>query len=49
MNYHPKGRQWPERPLKRLLDDMTTGTETGHPGLNLRWNMMMMIISVNLL
>jgi hypothetical protein len=22
-------------PLKRLLDDMTAETETGHPGLNL--------------
>jgi hypothetical protein len=30
LNYHPKGR----RPLKRLLDNMTAETETGHPGLN---------------
>jgi hypothetical protein len=33
LNYHPKGRRLPGRPLKRLLDD-TTETETGHPGLN---------------
>jgi hypothetical protein len=33
LNYHPKGRQ-PGRTLKRLLDDMTANTETGHPGLN---------------
>jgi hypothetical protein len=25
---------FPQRPLKRLLDDMTAKTETGHPGLN---------------
>jgi hypothetical protein len=31
LNYDPKGRR---RPLKRLLDDMTAETETGHPGLN---------------
>jgi hypothetical protein len=35
LNYHPKGRQRPGRPLKRLLDDMTAETETGHLGLNL--------------
>jgi hypothetical protein len=29
-NYHPKGR----RPLKRLVDDMTAESETGHPDLN---------------
>jgi hypothetical protein len=23
VNYHPKGRRRPGRPLKRLLDDMT--------------------------
>jgi hypothetical protein len=34
LNYLPKGRRRPERPLKRLLDDMTTETETGHRGLN---------------
>jgi hypothetical protein len=34
LNYHPKGRRRPGRPLKRLLDDMTAETETGHPGLN---------------
>jgi hypothetical protein len=33
LNYHPKGRRRPGRPLKRLLDDMTAETETGHPGL----------------
>jgi hypothetical protein len=33
LNYHPKGRQ-PGRPHKRLLDDMTAETETGHPDLN---------------
>jgi hypothetical protein len=40
LNYHPKGRRRPGRPLKRLLDDMTAETETSHPG----WNMMMMIL-----
>jgi hypothetical protein len=35
LNYHPKRR----RLLKRLLDDMTAETETGHPGLNSWWNM----------
>jgi hypothetical protein len=34
LNYHPKGRRRPGRPLKRLLDDMTAETETGHPGPN---------------
>jgi hypothetical protein len=34
LNYHPKGRRRPRRPRKRLLDDMTAETETGHPGLN---------------
>jgi hypothetical protein len=34
LNYHPKGRRRPGRPLKRLLGDMTAETETGHPGLN---------------
>jgi hypothetical protein len=34
LNYHPKGRRGPERPRKRLLDDMTAETETGHRGLN---------------
>jgi hypothetical protein len=34
LNYHPKGRQRPGRPLKRLLDNMTAETETGYPGLN---------------
>jgi hypothetical protein len=29
------------RPLKRLLDDITDEAETGHPGLNSWWNMMM--------
>jgi hypothetical protein len=33
LNYHPKRRR-PGRPLKRLLDDVTAETETGHPGLN---------------
>jgi hypothetical protein len=41
LNYHPKGRRRPERPLKRLLDDMTAETETGHPGLNSWMDMMM--------
>jgi hypothetical protein len=36
-----KGRWWPGWPLKRLLDDMTAENETGHPGLNSWWNMMM--------
>jgi hypothetical protein len=34
LNYRPKGRRQPGRPLKRLLDDMTAETETGHPDLN---------------
>jgi hypothetical protein len=34
LNYQSKGRRRPGRPLKRLLDDMTAETETGHPGLN---------------
>jgi hypothetical protein len=35
LNYRPKGRRRPGRPLKkRLLDDMTAETETGHTGLN---------------
>jgi hypothetical protein len=45
LNYHPKGRRRPGRPLKRLLDDMTAETETCRPGLNSWWNMMMMIVS----
>jgi hypothetical protein len=44
LNYHPKGRRRPGRPLKRLLDDVTAETETGHPGLN-SWMDMMMIIT----
>jgi hypothetical protein len=36
LNYHPKGR-WPGWPLKRLLNDMTAKTKTGHPDLNLWW------------
>jgi hypothetical protein len=35
LNYHPKGRRRPGRPLKRLLDDTTAETKTDHPGLNL--------------
>jgi hypothetical protein len=46
VNYHPKGRRRPGRPRKRLLDDMTAETETGHPGLNSWWNMMLMMIIV---
>jgi hypothetical protein len=34
LNYHPKERRRPGRPLTRLLDDMTAETETGHPDLN---------------
>jgi hypothetical protein len=44
LNYHPKGRRRPGRPLKRLLDDVNVETETGHPSLNSRWNVMMMAI-----
>jgi hypothetical protein len=40
LNYHPKGRRRPGRPRKRLLDDMTAETETGHPDRNSSWNMM---------
>jgi hypothetical protein len=46
LNYHPKGRRRPGRSLKRLLDDMTAETETGHPGLNSWWNIMMMMITM---
>jgi hypothetical protein len=42
VNYHPKGRRRPGWQFKRLLDDMIADTETGHPGLNSWWNMMMM-------
>jgi hypothetical protein len=42
VNYHPKGRRQPGRPRKRLLDDMTAETETGHPGLD-SWCYMMMM------
>jgi hypothetical protein len=42
LNYYSKGRRRPGRPLKRLLDDMTAETETGHLGLNSWLNMMMM-------
>jgi hypothetical protein len=34
IKYHPKGKRQPGRPQKRLLDDMTAETETGHPGIN---------------
>jgi hypothetical protein len=34
LKYHPKGRQRPGRPLKRLLDDMNAEIETDHPVLN---------------
>jgi hypothetical protein len=34
LDYHPKGRQWPGRPLKKLLDDVNAETEKGHSGLN---------------
>jgi hypothetical protein len=47
-NYHPKGRRRPGRPLKRLLDDMTAETETGHPGLNSLSNMMMMMMMMTI-
>jgi hypothetical protein len=46
LNYHPKGRRRPGRPLKRLLDHTTAGTETGHLGLNSWRNMT--IITLNL-
>jgi hypothetical protein len=32
------------RPLKRVLDDMNDETETDKPGLNLWWNIMMMVV-----
>jgi hypothetical protein len=44
LNYHAKGRRRPGRPRKRLLDDITAETETGHPGLNSWWNMIMMMM-----
>jgi hypothetical protein len=43
LNYHPKVRRQPERPRKRLLDDMTAETETDHAGLNTLWNMIHII------
>jgi hypothetical protein len=33
IEYHPRGRRRPGRPLKRLLDGVQIGTETGHMGL----------------
>jgi hypothetical protein len=33
MEYHPRGRRRPGRPLKRLLDGVQIETETGHMGL----------------
>jgi hypothetical protein len=33
IEYHPRGRRRPGRPLKRLLDGVQTETETGHMGL----------------
>jgi hypothetical protein len=44
LKFHPKGRRWPGRPLKRLLDDVNAETEKGHPGLNSWWNMRVMIM-----
>jgi hypothetical protein len=46
LNYHPKWRQRPGRPLKRLLDNVTAETETVHPGLNSWCNMMMKLVFV---
>jgi hypothetical protein len=40
LNYHPKGRRRPGRPRKRLLEDVTAETETGHRGLIPWWNVM---------
>lgn len=37
------------RPLKRVLDDMNDETETDKPGLNLWWNIMMMMIFIHTL
>jgi ABC-type ATPase involved in cell division len=33
IEYHPRGRRHPGRPLKRLLDGVQIETETGHMGL----------------
>jgi hypothetical protein len=33
IEYHPRGRRRPGRPLKRLLDGVQIETETGHMGL----------------
>jgi hypothetical protein len=33
IEYHPRGRRRPGRPLKRLLDGAQNETETGHMGL----------------
>jgi hypothetical protein len=32
IEYHPRGRRRPGRPLKRLLDGFQIETETGHMG-----------------
>jgi hypothetical protein len=47
LDYHPKGRRRPGRPLKRLLDDITAETETGHPGWNSWWNVMMINLEID--
>jgi hypothetical protein len=33
IEYHPRGRRRPDRPLKRLLDGVQIEAETGHMGL----------------
>jgi hypothetical protein len=33
IEYHPRGRRHPGRPLKHLLDGVQTETKTGHMGL----------------
>jgi hypothetical protein len=38
IEYHPRGRWRPGRPLKRLLDGVQIETETGHMGLISWWN-----------
>jgi hypothetical protein len=33
IEYHPRGRRRPGRPLKRILDGVQIETETGHMGI----------------
>jgi hypothetical protein len=43
LNNHSTGRRRPGRPPRRLLEDVSAETETGHPGLTSSWNIMMIL------